>query len=80
LSNHPNSHFITGLIGAKTTPDRRYALRNHELAVHHLHGNTDRHTLGSVSALRSTLENIFRLNLTEIPEIDTTLQRLIVTK
>ena len=77
LSNHPNSHFITGLIGAKTTPDRRYALRNHELAVHHLHGNTERHTLDSVSALRSTLENIFRLNLTEMPEIDTTLQRLI---
>lgn len=33
LSNHPDSHFIKGLIAARPTPDRRYALRNNELSV-----------------------------------------------
>jgi N-hydroxyarylamine O-acetyltransferase len=76
LSHHPTSHFITGLIAARVTPDRRYALRNHEFTVHHLHGDTERHTLPSVPALRSTLENIFRLNLNGLHELDAILQQL----
>lgn len=77
LSNHPNSHFITGLIAARSTPDRRYALRNNELAIHYLYGGTERQTISSVPALRSTLEEIFKLNLTKLPELDPALQRLI---
>ena len=38
LSNNPNSHFVTGLVAARPDPDRRYALRNTEFAVHHLNG------------------------------------------
>jgi N-hydroxyarylamine O-acetyltransferase len=76
LSTHPNSHFMTSLKVGRVTPDRRYALANNEFAIHYLHGNTERHTLASVSALRSTLENIFGLNLNGMQELDAVLQRL----
>ena len=35
LSNHPESHFVRRLIAARTEPQRRYALLDNELAVHH---------------------------------------------
>lgn len=77
LSNHPESHFITGLIAARPAADRRYALRNNELAVHHLNGPTERRILTSIKALRTTLETDFRLTLPEGPELDQALQRVI---
>jgi len=77
LSNHPNSHFVNGLIAARAAPDRRYALRNNELAVHHLNGSTERRVLATASELRTALEGTFRLTLPEVPELDEALGRLI---
>ena len=37
-----NSIFVNGLMAARAEPDRRYALRNNELAVHRLDGRTER--------------------------------------
>lgn len=76
LSNHPNSRFVTGLIAARTTPDRRYALNNNELAVRHLNGRTERRTLTSAAELRETLEGPLRLTLPKAPELDAALHRL----
>jgi N-hydroxyarylamine O-acetyltransferase len=74
LSNHPGSHFVTGLIAARPETDRRYALRNHELAVHHLHGETERRALTTVVELRTALEDLFHVTLPRSPEVDATLQ------
>jgi len=76
LSNHPNSHFVTGLIAARPASDRRYALRNNELAVHHLNGSTERRVLTNAAELRETLEGAFRLTLPDTPELDAALQQL----
>ena len=77
LSNHPNSHFVNGLIAARAASDRRYALRNNELAVHHMNGNTERRVLATTTELRTALEGTFRLTLPEEPELDEALGRLI---
>ena len=75
LSNHPDSHFVNGLIAARAAPDRRYALRNNELAVHHLDGNTERSVLATVAQLRAALEGPFGLTLPDAPELDAALAR-----
>ena len=77
LSNHPDSQFVTGLIAARTQPDRRYALRNNELVVHHVTGGTERHVLTSVAGMRKALEDAFRLTLPVGPELDAALARLL---
>ena len=77
LSNHPESHFVTGLIAARPDRDRRYALRNNELAVYHVNGQTERRVLSSAAALRAALEDAFRLTLPEGPELDAALERLV---
>jgi N-hydroxyarylamine O-acetyltransferase len=76
LSNHPDSHFVNGLIAARAAPDCRYALRNNELAVHHLNGSTERRVLAAANELRTALEGTFGLTLPEAPELDAVLGRL----
>jgi N-hydroxyarylamine O-acetyltransferase len=77
LSNHPRSHFVTGLIAARAAPGRRYALRGAELAVHHLAGGTARRHLDSTAAIRKTLQTDFLLTLPEGAALETALERLV---
>ncbi|MGH6839234.1 MAG: arylamine N-acetyltransferase family protein [Methylocella sp.] len=78
LLNHPNSHFIHGLMAARPAQDRRYALRNNEFAVHHLGGKTERKILSTIAELREALQDAFRLTLPGAPELDIALGRLIL--
>ena len=77
LSNHPGSHFVTGLMAARPDADRRYALRNNQLAIHHLHGETERRVLTTVAELRATLHDALHITLPQTPDLDPALQRLI---
>ena len=77
LSNHPASQFVTGLMAARPEPDRRYALRNNQLAVHHRSGHTEQRTLTSAAEMKETLERAFHVRLTDLPELDQALARLI---
>jgi N-hydroxyarylamine O-acetyltransferase len=77
LSNNPNSHFVTGLIAARPATDRRSALRNNQLAIHYLNGDTERRTLATIADFRAALQDIFRITLPETPDLDPALQRLI---
>jgi N-hydroxyarylamine O-acetyltransferase len=77
LSNNPSSHFVTGLMAARPDADRRYALRNNQLAIHHLHGDTERRVLTTVAELRATLQDVLRISLPQTPALDPALQRLI---
>lgn len=63
VSTHPNSIFVTGLMAARVDRDRRYGLRNTELATHYLAGQTEKRQLASVSELEVALTDIFRLKL-----------------
>jgi N-hydroxyarylamine O-acetyltransferase len=76
LSNHPSSPFVQGLIAARVAPDRRYALRNNELAIHYLRGSTERRILRSGAELRRALEEELWLRLPATSELDPALERL----
>ncbi|HEX5691533.1 MAG TPA: arylamine N-acetyltransferase [Roseiflexaceae bacterium] len=79
LSNHPNSHFVTALMAARPDHDRRYALRNNQLSIHHLQGETERRVLTTVAEFRRVLEECFQISLPVTDELDPALQRLIDT-
>jgi N-hydroxyarylamine O-acetyltransferase len=75
-STHPTSRFVSNLIAARSAPDRRYALLNKELSVHHLHGSSEHRTLSSATELRDTLEQDFLLPAPRTPEVDAALARI----
>ena len=77
VSTHPNSLFVTTLIAARPDTDCRYALRNNQLTTHHLDGRTERRVLSTVTELRTALEDVFRLKLPPITNLDDALQRLV---
>ena len=76
LCHHPSSFFRYLLLGARATPEGRYALRNNQLAIHRNTG-TEKHTLSDAAALRSCLETVFRIQLPDSPELTAALERLI---
>jgi N-hydroxyarylamine O-acetyltransferase len=78
LCTHPRSHFITGLIAARTEPRLRYALRNDELAVHDLEGGTTRRRLRTAAEIMDVLSTTFRITLPDAPELESAIERLIV--
>src|SRR5262245_11067045 len=77
LSNHPGSHFVTGLLAARPERDGRYALRNTQLTILHLHGDSERRVLSTVAEMRAVLEDAFHITLPATSELDPALQRLI---
>jgi N-hydroxyarylamine O-acetyltransferase len=76
LSNHPASHFTHNLMVGRPDADRRYALRNDELAVYYLDGRTERQLLTGAAELRAVLEEQFRIAVPAGPELDAAWQRL----
>lgn len=76
LSNHPESHFVTGLIAARPVPGKRYALLNNELKIHHLNGETEEKTLTSASELTEVLEQTFQITLPEHSSLNKALEKL----
>jgi N-hydroxyarylamine O-acetyltransferase len=76
LSNHPQSHFVTGLIAARVQPDRRYGLRNMDLAIHHRDGFTERRTLTTAAELRTILEQLFGIRVPAGEDVDAAFARV----
>ncbi len=77
LSNHPTSHFVTGLIAALPFESGRHVLRNTDFATHFLNGNHERKHIDSVAGLKNLLETTFHILLPDVPHIDEYFQRLI---
>ena len=75
-SAHPNSIFVNGLLGARAEPDKRYALRDNQLAVHTLNGGTEKKTLNSAGELRDALTDLFKLRLDQLEGLDPVLAKL----
>lgn len=76
LSNHPESHFVTGLVAARAAEGRRYALRGRELTVHHLDGGTERRAFSAPTDLMGALEDDFLLDLSAVAGLEPALARL----
>jgi N-hydroxyarylamine O-acetyltransferase len=77
LATNPRSHFLSSLIAARPDAERRYALRNNQLSVHHRDGQSERRTLTSVNELCEVLERDFRLKLLEDPALEDALAPLV---
>jgi N-hydroxyarylamine O-acetyltransferase len=75
MSTHPDSPFVTELSVARVETGRRFGLRNNELAVHRLNGETERRLARSATELREVLSDLFRLKLPDGAEIDALLAR-----
>jgi N-hydroxyarylamine O-acetyltransferase len=75
LEHHPASPFVNNLMVARVTPDRRYALMNNKLSVHHLRGASEQTTLTSAAELRRTLTETFRIQLPEDSRLEEVLTR-----
>lgn len=76
LSTHPESHFVNRLIAARAAADRRYALQDRELAIHHLGGDTERRMLDSPKAVLGVLENELQIRLPADGALERGVQRL----
>jgi N-hydroxyarylamine O-acetyltransferase len=76
LCNHPESHFLLGVMAARVERDRRYSLRNTEFAVYFPRGDTERRTLTSGAEIRRTLEDVFHIQVPKEPEVDDVFHRL----
>jgi len=77
LSNHPSSHFVTGLIAALPFENGRHTLRNNDFVTHYLDGSHERKRFDNVADLRFTLETTFGIRLPEVPSIDSFLVRIL---
>lgn len=77
LSNHPESHFVTGLIAARAENDRRLALQNNRFSVHHLNGVSETHYAETVAELRSILQNRFFIDVNAASGLDEKLEELL---
>jgi len=77
LSNHPSSRFVTNLMAARPTRDRRYALFNNHLNVYRLDGTSEHYNLASVSAIRAALEEHFLIQPPAGPRLDALLERML---
>ena len=79
LCHHSDSPFITNLMAARVTLDRRYGLFNNKLSIHVLNGESQHTTLATALELRATLEHLFGIELPDDPGLEALLTRLTTT-
>jgi N-hydroxyarylamine O-acetyltransferase len=76
LEHHADSPFVTNLMAARVTLDRRYGLFNNKLSIHTKNGESQHTTLTTAADLRGTLEHLFGIELPGDPGLDALLTRL----
>lgn len=77
LCHHPDSVFVSNLMAARVTLDRRYGLFNNKLSIHPLGGESQHTTLATAAELRGTLQHLFGITLPDDPGLDGALARLV---
>ncbi|MED5620309.1 arylamine N-acetyltransferase family protein [Ideonella sp. BN130291] len=80
LCNHPDSHFRQRLIAARTRADGRDTLADNEFTRHYLDGRSEKQVITSAEELRATLEQVFGLQLPEVPHLQQRLQDVVRPK
>lgn len=76
LANHPQSHFVTGVIAARSEPGARHALRNLRYAIHRRGMPGESREVDSVAQLKEILAGPLRIRLPDSRELDRRLERL----
>jgi N-hydroxyarylamine O-acetyltransferase len=74
LCHHPDSHFRHRLIAARTRADGRDTLADNEFTRHYLDGRSEKQVIGSADELCATLEQVFNLQLPDVPQLPARLQ------
>ncbi|WP_276374851.1 arylamine N-acetyltransferase [Chryseolinea sp. H1M3-3] len=77
LSNHPTSHFVTGLIAALPFDKGRHALRNNDFVTHYLDGTHERKRFNNVADLRHVLETTFGIIIPHVENSEALFSRII---
>ena len=75
-STYPESHFLHGLIVARTLSDRRLGLRNREFVVHHTGGESVRRALEGVDEIKQVIREQFGIRLPAHADLDRKLAEL----
>lgn len=76
LSNHPQSHFVTGLIAALPAADGRHALYNNRYTFYGRDGRQEKKVLETAGELKDVLERLFRIRMAGLPDIDRKLEKM----
>ncbi len=76
VSTHVASRFVGNLIVARTEPDRRLSLLNHEFTIRRPGREPERRSLSGHVEIRQVLERDFLLRLPEGNELDRRLRKL----
>ncbi|EME19741.1 arylamine N-acetyltransferase family protein [Rhodococcus triatomae] len=76
LCTWPESRFVSTLMAARATDDRRFALAGRRLSVHHLDGTTEKNTIADVDEFRSVLTRDFLIDAARIDGLDEVFARL----
>jgi arylamine N-acetyltransferase len=76
VSHHPASHFVTGLVAARTEEGRRHNLGGRILSTHHLDAPSDIRALTSPAEIMTALEETFLLDLSGVPDLEKALGTL----
>jgi N-hydroxyarylamine O-acetyltransferase len=77
VSTHPESHFVNRLGVAIVASERRYALRDAELAIHDAQSGTARIRVPSAAELKALLAERFRIRLPDDPALARILERIV---
>jgi N-hydroxyarylamine O-acetyltransferase len=75
LCHHPQSHFLQGVVAARTEPGRRHTLRAGQLTTHHRGGPSEHRLLASGAELRAALEGTFGIAVPHGADVDAALDR-----
>jgi len=77
LANHPQSHFVTGIVAARAEPGRRHALRGTRYSIHGAGGETEKRFASSAAELVEWLEGPFGIRVPRSPRLEEKLARMI---
>ena len=77
LANHPDSHFVNGVVAARSETGMRHALRGNRYSVHHADGHMDRRFVASAAGLIDLLEGTFGIRVPRSAKLEDKLARMV---
>jgi N-hydroxyarylamine O-acetyltransferase len=74
-----DSNFRDNVVAARAEKTRRLTLRNRQLRIHPVGGETERQTLGGVAEVKQALAGLFGITLPPAEKLDPALERVLST-
>jgi N-hydroxyarylamine O-acetyltransferase len=79
LAHHPQSHFVTGVLAARTEPGLRHALRGTRYTIHRTGAPSETRVLGTAEEIKEVLSGPLRVRLPSNPLLDQKLRTMLTT-